>query len=285
MFRDVFSQDTLKQKLELTLKEKNFLLEKYYGEKPVNLENLMDLVSSMRKTVEPFRCRDASLMVTNALKTGKKVLFEGAQGTLLDLNHGTYPFVTSSSTIAGSACVGTGIGPNSIGKIMGLTKAYSTRVGSGPFPSELNDETGEKIRTLGDEFGATTGRPRRTGWIDLIALKYAIRINGITNLALTKMDVLSGFEQIGVCTHYELDGKVVDYYPTSTEDLAKAKPVVKFVKGWKEPIQSARSVRDLPKASQDYVTFLTSELGTPIDVISVGPDRTQTLFMKPLFEN
>jgi adenylosuccinate synthase len=219
------------------------------------------------------------------LKAGKKVLFEGAQGSLLDLNHGTYPFVTSSSTISGSACVGTGVGPASVGKVLGLMKAYSTRVGSGPFPTELNNETGERIRKVGQEVGATTGRPRRTGWIDLVALKYAIRVNGITNLVLTKLDVLSGFETIGACTHYELDGKQIDYYPTSTEELARVKPVLRFLKSWTEDLTNVRSIRDLPKAAQDYVTFLTSELGTPIDVVSVGPDRSQTLFVKPLFDS
>lgn len=285
LFRDLFSPNTLKQKLEVSLKEKNFLLEKYYGEKPVDLNQLYDSVMSMVHLVQPYRCQDASAVVASALRAGRKVLFEGAQGSLLDLNHGTYPFVTSSSTIAGSACVGTGIGPNSINKILGLMKAYSTRVGSGPFVTELSNDLGEKIRQIGKEVGATTGRPRRCGWIDLVALKYAIRINGITNLVLTKLDVLSGFENIGVCTHYELDGKTISEYPTSTEDLARAKPVFKYLKCWTENIESARSVRDLPKAAQDYITFLTSELGTPIDVVSVGPDRTQTMFMKPLFEH
>lgn len=284
LFRDLFSPNTLKQKLEVSLKEKNFLLEKFYGEKPLSLNEIYDQVMSLVPMVTPFRCHDASLVVMNALKSGKKVLFEGAQGSLLDLNHGTYPFVTSSSTIAGSACVGTGIGPSSINKVMGIVKAYSTRVGSGPFPTELNDAIGEKIRTIGKEFGATTGRPRRCGWIDLVALKYAIRINGITNIVLTMLDVLSGFENIGVCTHYEIDGKVTDQYPTSTEDLARVKPVFKFIRSWTEDLQGAKSVRDLPKAAQDYISFLTSELGTPIDVVSVGPDRAQTLLVKPLFD-
>lgn len=284
LFRDLFNPSTLKSKLENSLKEKNFLLEKYYGEKPVNLNELFDQVIAMAKVLAPYRCNDVSLLVTTALKAGKKVLFEGAQGTLLDLNHGTYPFVTSSSTIAGSSCVGTGIGPNSINKIMGIMKAYSTRVGSGPFPSELDNEVGAKIREVGKEYGATTGRPRRCGWIDLVALKYAIRINGITNLVLTNVDVLSGFDQIGVCHEYELDGKPYTGYPTSTEELSRVKPVFKYLKGWTEDIQGAKSVRDLPKTAQDYVTFLTSELGTPIDVISVGPDRAQTMFVKPLFE-
>ena len=285
LFRDMFSPNTLKAKLERSLTEKNFLLEKYYGGKPFQVDEVIEQLLAFKKIVEPFRCADASQVVVTALKSGKKVLFEGAQGSLLDLNHGTYPFVTSSSTIAGSACVGTGIGPNTINKIMGIMKAYSTRVGSGPFPTELNNELGEKIRTIGKEFGATTGRPRRCGWVDLVALKYAIRINGITNIVLTNLDVLSGFDYIGACTHYEIDGKITDQYPTSTEDLARVKPVFKQLKCWTEDLQATRSVRELPKAAQDYVTFLTSELGTPIDVISVGPDRLQTLFVKPLFEN
>lgn len=285
LFRDLFSPDTLRVKIERSLSEKNFLLEKLYGEKPFDIDEVVENALSFRNQLESFRCRDASLIVHQALKAGKKVLFEGAQGSLLDLNHGTYPFVTSSSTISGSACVGTGIGPNSLGKILGLMKAYSTRVGSGPFPTELSNELGERIRQVGQEVGATTGRPRRTGWIDLVALKYAIRINGISNLVLTKLDVLSGLEYIGACTHYELDGKQIDYYPTSTEELARVKPIIRQLKSWSEDLTAVRNIRDLPKAAQDYVTFLTSELGTPIDVVSVGPDRNQTLFVKPLFEN
>jgi adenylosuccinate synthase len=202
---------------------------------------------------------------------------------MLDLLHGTYPFVTSSSTIAGSACIGSGIGPNSVQKIIGITKAYTTRVGSGPFQTEIPGELGERIRREGHEFGATTGRPRRCGWLDLVALKYAIRINGITNLALMKLDVLSGHEKVEVCTAYRLDGQEVKDMPTSTSELSRVEPVYKSLTGWSEDITQVRSIQDLPQAARDYVQFLGTELATPIDVVSVGPGREQTLWIKPLF--
>lgn len=283
LFRDLFDLDTLKTKLQVALKEKNFLLESYYKQKPVNVDELMAKIRNDVEELAPFRCADTSLLVYKALKQSKKVLFEGAQGSLLDIYHGTYPYVTSSSTISGSAFVGTGIGPSTINKVVGITKAYSTRVGSGPFPTELNDEVGEKIQKDGNEFGATTGRRRRCGWLDLVALKYAIRVNGITHLALMKLDVLSSHKDIFVATGYEIDGKVVEEYPTSTDALARAKPVLQRFQGWAEDITGAKSVRELPKAAQDYIGFISSELAIPLDVVSVGPDRDQTLWLKPLF--
>ena len=222
-------------------------------------------------------------MIHKALKGGKKVLFEGAQGTMLDILHGTYPFVTSSSTLSGSACVGAGIGPNAVQKIIGITKAYTTRVGSGPFPTELDNPIGEKIRAEGAEFGATTGRPRRCGWLDLVALKYAIRVNGITNLALMKLDVLSGHKEIEVCTSYKLDGHEIKELPTSPNELSRIEPLYKTLPGWTEDISQVRSIQDLPQAARDYVQFIGNEVATPIDVVSVGPGREQTLWIKPLF--
>ncbi|MCB0351087.1 MAG: adenylosuccinate synthase, partial [Bdellovibrionales bacterium] len=191
LFGDLFNTDTLKAKLEASLKEKNFLLEKMYEQKPADIQDVLASALKAAEKLAPFRCRDTSLVVHKALRQNKKILFEGAQGTLLDLLHGTYPFVTSSSTLSGSACVGVGVGPGAIDKVIGITKAYTTRVGSGPFPTELDDENGERLRAVGQEFGATTGRSRRCGWLDLVALRYALRINGITNLALMKIDVLS----------------------------------------------------------------------------------------------
>jgi adenylosuccinate synthase len=283
LFRDLFNVDTLKAKLQVALKEKNYLLEHYYKLPPINIDEMLEKIKKDVEELAPFRCADTSLLVHKALKTSKKVMFEGAQGSLLDLFHGTYPFVTSSSTIAGSAFVGTGIGPGTINKVLGITKAYATRVGSGPFPTELHDDVGEKIQKDGQEFGATTGRRRRTGWLDLVAMKYAIRINGITHLALMKLDVLSGHKEIFVATGYEIDGQMVSEYPTSTDAMARAKPVLQSFQGWSEDLTQARSVRELPRAAQDYVSFISAELGTPIDVISVGPDRDQTLWIKPLF--
>jgi len=211
------------------------------------------------------------------------VLFEGAQGTLLDILHGTYPFVTSSSTAAGSACTGTGIGPTSIGKVIGITKAYTTRVGAGPFPTELKEETGERLRTIGKEFGSTTGRARRCGWLDLVAMKYAIRINGITNLALLKLDVLSGFEKIGVCTGYKLNGEMISEFPPNPAELDKVEPVYEYLPGWKEDLTKISNFKDLPRATTNYIDFVGNQLGSPVDVISIGPGREQTLWVKPLF--
>lgn len=283
LFGDLFNRDTLRGKLELALKEKNFLLEKFYGEQPVSVDEMMKLVESVAKYLEPYRCRDTSLVIYKALKSAKKVLFEGAQGSLLDLLHGTYPFVTSSSTLSGSAMIGSGIGPGTINQVMGITKAYTTRVGSGPFPTECENEIGERMRTVGAEFGSTTGRSRRCGWLDLVALKYAIRLSGITSLALMKLDVLSGFEKIDVCVAYELDGQRITEYPVSPGDLARCKPIYETLNGWKEDLTSAKSVADLPRYAQEYVQFIGAACAVPIDVISVGPGRDQTLWIKPLF--
>jgi adenylosuccinate synthase len=283
LFGDLFDSVSLRAKLEEALKEKNFLLEKYYGIEPVTLEPLLKRLEELAKELAPYRARDTSLGVHKAIKAGKKVLFEGAQGTMLDLLYGTYPYVTSSSTLSGSACVGAGIGPNSIQKIIGITKAYTTRVGSGPFPTELTDELGERIRKDGAEFGATTGRPRRTGWLDLVALRYAIRINGITSLAMMKLDVLSGHEKIDVCVAYRYEGQEMKELPISCADLAHVEPVYKTLPGWQDDISQVRSIQDLPQAARDYIQFIGNEVATPIDVVSVGPGREQTLWIKPLF--
>ncbi len=283
LFGEIFQPETLKSKIEMALKEKNFLLEKYYHEPPVSVDETLSLIAKAAQKLEPYRCKDTSLLIHKALKSSKKVLFEGAQGSLLDLLHGTYPYVTSSSTIAGSALIGSGIGPGTILKVMGITKAYTTRVGSGPFPTECDEDTSHRIRSVGNEFGSTTGRSRRCGWLDLVALKYAIRVNGISSLALMKLDVLSGFDKIDVCTSYELDGQNITEYPVSPGELARVKPVFKTLPGWKEDLTKAKSMKDLPRYAQDYVHFVGTELATPIDVISVGPGRDQTLWIKPLF--
>lgn len=283
LFGDLFNKESLRGKLELALKEKNFLLEKFYKEKPVDIDELLKLINRVSKELAPHRCKDTSLVIYKALKQGKKVLFEGAQGCLLDLLHGTYPYVTSSSTLSGSAMVGAGIGPGTISEVLGITKAYTTRVGAGPFPTECDNETGEKIRQIGAEFGSTTGRSRRCGWLDLVALKYAIRLSGITTLALMKLDVLSGFEKIEVCTAYELDGQKITEYPVSPGDLARCKPITEVLNGWKEDLTQAKSLKDLPRAAQDYIQFIGASVATPIDVVSVGPGRDQTLWIKPLF--
>ncbi len=283
LFGDLFNRETLKAKLDSALKEKNFLLKEYYKTDPMDSAKLMEQIGGWAERLAPYRARDTSLLIHKALKSGKKVLFEGAQGSLLDIYHGTYPFVTSSSTLSGSALVGSGIGPGMIQKVVGITKAYTTRVGSGPFPTECENEIGEQMRRVGNEFGSTTGRSRRCGWLDLVALKYAIRINGITNLALMKIDVLSGFEELKVCSAYELDGQTITEYPVSPGDLARCKPVYETFKGWKDDITQVRLLKDLPRYAQEYVNYVGAQLAVPFDVISVGPGRDQTLWVKPLF--
>ncbi len=219
---------------------------------------------------------DSEHYVNQAMKEGKRVLAEGAQGSLLDIDFGSYPFVTSSNTITAGACTGLGVAPNRIGEVIGIFKAYCTRVGSGPFPTELEDETGEAIRAAGHEFGATTGRPRRCGWIDLPALKYAIMINGVTQLTMTKADVLSDFDTIHVCTHYKYKGELIDYLPYDI-DASLVEPVYEALPGWSEDLTGLKSMEELPKSLVDYILYLEKELETPISIVSVGPDRTQTI--------
>ena len=283
LFGDLFSPDTLKDKLKKSLDEKNFLLEHKYKQDPVELNSLLEDIKVWTEELRPYRCLNAPYEIHQALKADKKVLFEGAQGTLLDLLHGTYPFVTSSSTISGSACIGSGIGPNQIQKIVGITKAYTTRVGSGPFPTELDDSVGEHLGKVGKEFGATTGRKRRCGWLDLVALKYAIRINGITNLSLMKIDVLSGLDTIKLCTNYEVSGEKTSIYPVTPGELSRVKPIYKEVPGWSEDISGAKSLQDLPANARSLISLIGAEVGIPIDVVSVGPGRKQTIWIKPLF--
>jgi adenylosuccinate synthase len=285
LFADLFEESTLRAKLERHLVEKNHLLTTLYKLEPIGLESLTAQLLDAAHFLSVHRCNDTSLLINKALKSNKRVLFEGAQGTMLDVLHGTYPFVTSSSTLAGSACSSAGVGPTAINQVIGVFKAYATRVGSGPFPSELHDETGEKLRSIGNEFGSTTGRARRCGWIDLPALKYAIRLNGITNLALMKLDVLSKFEKIAVCTGYKINGKVIAEPPASSQDFFNAEPVLEYFQGWNQDISKMTSLKDLPRNAINYLDFLGTQLGTPIDIISVGPGREQTLWVKPLFNN
>ena len=224
---------------------------------------------------------DASAIAHRAVTAKQRVVFEGAQGTLLDLDHGTYPFVTSSSTVAGGACTGTGIGPTLIDAVVGITKAYCTRVGNGPFPTELIGDAGDRLRDAGEESGATTGRPRRCGWLDLPALRYAARVNGLTALVVTKLDILSGYEQLPVCVAYEVDGKTVSDLPV--DDLDRAKPVFRNVPGWKEQIDGARTMEQLPAAARDYIAFIEKEVGVEVACVSIGAERDQTILRRDLF--
>jgi adenylosuccinate synthase len=225
---------------------------------------------------------DSEHYMNSAMKSGKKILAEGAQGTLLDIDFGTYPFVTSSNTVTAGTCTGLGVAPNRIGEVIGIFKAYCTRVGSGPFPTELEDETGESLRKAGHEFGATTGRPRRCGWVDIPALKYAIMINGVTQLSMMKADVLSSFKTIKVCTHYMYKGEKIDYFPFNIDD-STLEPVYHELEGWDEDLTGLSDINELPEAVNKYIEYLEAVLETPITIVSVGPDRTQTLERKLSF--
>jgi adenylosuccinate synthase len=282
---DLFNHETLLDKLTHSIKEKNFLLTHLYDTPEVNIKELFAQIKDASKELAKFRKSDTSLYISQKLKEGKKVLFEGAQGTLLDIHHGTYPFVTSSSTLAGAGSVSAGIGPQHLSKIIGVFKAYCTRVGSGPFPTELQNEIGKKIQTEGHEFGSTTGRERRCGWLDLVALKYAIRLNGINSLALMKLDVLSCLDEIQICTGYKLNGEVIHDFPTDLEDLKVVEPVLEKFPGWKEDLTTIRAASELPRKATDYINFIQRQLGCPIDVISVGPDREQTLWIKAVYKD
>lgn len=280
---DLFDTPNLLKKLEFVLKEKNSLLKNLYDAPEIKAQDLFDQIQTVIDVLRPHRLSDVSLLISQKMKQGKRILFEGAQGTLLDIYHGTYPFVTSSSTVSGAGSVSAGVGPHHLSKIVGVFKAYATRVGSGPFPSELHNETGAQIQKEGHEFGSTTGRARRCGWLDLVALKYAIRLNGINSLAMMKLDVLSCLDEVGICTSYKLDGEVITDFPTSTEAVSKLEPVIEMFPGWKTDITQVKSVKDLPLKAMNYLNFIQQHVGCPIDVVSVGPDREQTLWIKPLY--
>jgi adenylosuccinate synthase len=254
-----------------------FMLESMYGD-VADFSDREEAFFNAVELLKKFPLVDSEHLVNNYLKEGKKILAEGAQGAMLDIDFGSYPFVTSSNTTTAGACTGLGIAPNKIGDVIGIFKAYCTRVGGGPFPTELNDETGEELRRIGHEFGATTGRPRRTGWIDLPALKYAIMLNGVTQLVMTKADVLSGFDKIYACTHYSYAGEVIDYMPYDI-CATEAKPVYKEIDGWHEDLTGITKISEIPVKLKWYISFLEEELGVPVKYLSVGPDRVQTLVL------
>ena len=279
--QDLFDEKILRAKIEGALTNKNQVLVKVYNRRAISVDEVVEELMGYAERLRPY-IADTALLLNKALEDNKVVLLEGGQGTLLDVDHGTYPFVTSSNPTAGGACTGSGIGPTRINGVVGILKAYATRVGSGPFPTELLDEDGEKLRQIGGERGVTTGRPRRCGWFDAPIARYATRINGLTDIFLTKLDVLTGWEQIPVCVAYEIDGVRVDEVPMTQTEFHHAKPVYEMLPGWTEDISGARTFEDLPKNAQDYVKFLEKVSGTRISAIGVGQDRDATISIHDL---
>jgi adenylosuccinate synthase len=274
--QDVFDEGILRAKLRAALREKNSAITNVYGEKPYDADELASYLLSFRELLEPM-VADTGTILRDALGRDEPVLLEGAQATLLDNDFGTYPFVTSSNPSAGGACVGAGIPPTLLNEVIGVTKAYTTRVGDGPFPTELFDENGETLRRVGNEYGATTGRPRRCGWLDLVAVKFSASVNGISGLALTMLDVLSALEEIKVCVGYEIDGERVDDFPMHQTDLHHARPVYESFPGWGVDVTGCRKREELPEEARDFVGFVEAELGAPLRMISVGPERDQAI--------
>ncbi|GAB4252904.1 MULTISPECIES: adenylosuccinate synthetase [Deferrisoma] len=277
---DLLEPDRLREKVEALLDERNALL-RHLGARPFDPEEMWEHLCRAGERIRPF-VGDVTGLVHRWTREGKKVLFEGAQGTLLDIDHGTYPFVTSSNTTAGAAATGTGLPPREVHAVVGITKAYVTRVGAGPFPTELHDAMGDRLRERGGEFGSTTGRPRRCGWLDLVALRSACRLNGLSGLAVTKLDVLEGVDPIRVCTRYLLDGETVDFVPSRAEDLARCVPVYEELPGWSEPLGDARRPADLPRNARAFLDAVAEATGCPVALASVGPGREQTVeFLDP----
>ncbi|MEE1941732.1 adenylosuccinate synthase [Streptomyces sp. TRM 70361] len=278
--QDLFDESILAQKVEAALDQKNQILAKLYNRRAIAAEQVVEELLGYADKLRGYVC-DTTLVLNDALDEDKVVLFEGGQGTLLDVDHGTYPFVTSSNPTAGGACTGSGVGPTRIGRVIGILKAYTTRVGAGPFPTELFDEDGEKLRAIGGERGVTTGRDRRCGWFDAVIARYATRVNGLTDFFLTKLDVLTGWERIPVCVAYEIDGRRVDELPYSQTDFHHAKPVYEMLPGWSEDLSGAKTFEDLPKNARDYVKALEEMSGAPVSAIGVGPGRDETIQINP----
>jgi len=276
---DLLNKKALEEKIRENLKEKNNLLKKVYGHEELDVEEIIKQYVEFDKTIDKY-IKDVPSYLNNAIAEGKSILLEGAQGALLDVDHGTYPYVTSSSPTSGGACTGTGIPPTKIDNVVGIVKAYTTRVGFGPFPTELLDDEGEKLRKIGAEYGATTGRPRRCGWFDAFLVGYSAMVNGIDSVAVTKLDVLSSFEKIKVCVGYELNGKLLKSFPTDVERLSSVKPVYEILPGWNSNISKCLSYSDLPDKTKDYLKFISEKSGIKIKIVSVGPKRLQTFFVE-----
>jgi len=278
-FVDLIDLEVFKEKISIILEEKNFYLKNYLSAETLDPEVIIEQYTQYAQRLAGH-ITNVSVTIDDAIKEGKQVLFEGAQGTHLDIDHGTYPFVTSSNTIAGNACSGAGIGPKEISGVIGIVKAYTTRVGRGPFPTELFDKTGDFIQEKGVEFGATTGRKRRCGWLDTVILNNAVRLNGLTGIAITKLDVLGGLESLNICTAYEFEGRVVKDFPASLKTLAGCKPIFETLPGWSEDISQIRKIEDLPENTRSYLKRIEELIETPIDIVSIGPGRDETIVIK-----
>lgn len=280
---DLMDPELFREKLKENVEAKNFILEKQFGAQKVSFDDILREYERYQEILSPY-VDNCSFIIDEALKNGKNVLFEGAQGTQLDIDHGTYPFVTSSNTVAGGACTGAGIGPSRIDKVIGVCKAYTTRVGGGPFPTELFDEVGDRMQVRGGEFGATTGRKRRCGWLDGVILKDAVRLNGIDSLAITKLDVLSGFNPLKVCTKYKGRSGTWEYMPGTISEVESLVPEFAEFNGWEEDISEIDSIEDLPVQCQDYIKAIEDLSGVSVEIVSVGPGREQTIVVKNPFD-
>lgn len=276
---DLMNPDNLRQRLEWTINYKNALLEKLYDLPPLDAEAVIQEYLGYAEQLRPH-VLDSSLRIADAVQKRRNILFEGAQGTLLDLDHGTYPYVTSSNPVAGGACIGAGVGPTIIDRVIGVAKAYTTRVGEGPFPTELRDDLGQVLGDRGSEFGTTTGRPRRCGWFDAVIGRYAVRINGLDCLAITKLDVLDELDEIKVCVAYEIEGRRINDFPTSAHVFAQCQPIYKTMPGWKQSTAHCRSLHDLPRQALDYLKFLAELMEVPIAIVSLGASRDQTIIVE-----
>jgi len=279
---DLLDREQLEQKLHYNLKEKNLLISKIYNREELNYEEILEKYLVYAEIIRPY-VTDSSLEVNTYLDEGKNVLFEGAQGTLLDVDHGTFPYVTSSNPIAGAACIGAGIGPARISKVVGVVKAYTTRVGEGPFPTELVCSTGELIRERGGEYGTTTGRPRRCGWLDIVITRYSVRLSGISDLALTKLDVLTGMNTLKICTGYRYKGEIIQEFPQSLNTLAQCEAVYEDLPGWQEDISQVNDFDSLPENAKKYISRIEDLAGIPVSLLAVGPGRNQTIVRRQIF--
>jgi len=279
---DLLDREEFTRKLERNLAEKNMLLEKMYNTAGFDLNEILEEYLGYAEIIRPY-VTDTSVVLNDAIDRGSRVLFEGAQGVLLDIDQGTYPFVTSSNPIAGGVTIGSGVGPTKIHQVIGVAKAYTSRVGDGPFLTELKDEIGDHIREVGAEYGTTTGRPRRVGWFDSVVVRHARRVSGVTGLAITKLDTLTGLDTLRICTAYKYNGQIIESFPANLNVLSKCEPIYEELPGWKEDISGVRSINDLPENARHYIERITQLTGIPLSIFSVGPDREQTVVVRGIY--